>query len=148
MSRTATCPQCSALVEMPPERLATSCPYCRSPLIASDADPAGRPDLAAPFNVTREQAAGRLMQHLRARIMSPELIRRDIKPDKIEGVLLPFWVHGGVARSAWQAKVGVHYWRTVIRNGKAQRERETEWFDAAGTHVAQFEGQLVSASKG
>ena len=148
MSRTATCPQCSALVEMPPERLATTCPYCRTPLVASPSESLAQPDVAASFVLTREQAALRLAQYLRSRVWAPERVRRDIVPERIEGVLLPFWVHGGVARSQWNARIGVHYYRTVRRGGKTHRERETEWFDSAGTHVAQFEGHLVSASKG
>lgn len=151
MPRTATCPQCSALIEMPPERLATTCPYCRTPLVVSEASELGdlaRPDLVAPFVVTREQAGNRLAQHLRARVWAPEIVRRDSVPDKIEGLLLPFWVHAGVARSQWHARVGLYYYRTVRRNGKTTRERETEWFESDGTHVAQFEGHLVSASKG
>lgn len=148
MTQAATCPQCSALVEMPPDRLSTSCPYCRTPLVAAQVESLARPDLVAPFVVTRAQASGRLAQHLKARFWAPERIRREIVPEKVEGLLLPFWVHAGVARSAWTARVGVHYWRTVRSGGKTRQQRETEWFSVSGTHVAQFEGQLVSASKG
>ena len=147
MSSAFSCPQCSALVEMPPERLATTCPYCRSPLVAATAEGA-RPDLVAPFRLTREQAGFRLQQHLRAQHWSPNSIRRQAAPGKLEGVLLPFWVHDGIARSQWRARLGLYYWRTVRRGNKTVRERETEWFECEGSHVAEFKDQLVSASKG
>lgn len=147
MAAASSCPQCSALVEMPPDRLSTTCPYCRSPLVAATAE-GTRPDVVAPFRLTREQAGFRLQQYLRARIWSPNSIRRKAAPGKLEGVLLPFWVHDGIARSTWRASLGLYYWRTVRRGNKTVRKRETEWFASEGSHVAAFQDHLVSASKG
>jgi len=143
----AQCPQCSAVVEVPPERLATECPYCRANLVAA-ASQEQIPDLAAPFRLTREQASFRLRQHLSGHAWAPESVRRAGMPDAIAGLLLPFWVHSGVARSTWRAPIGLHYWVTVRSGGKTRRERRTEWFETEGSHVAEFAGELVSASKG
>ncbi len=141
-----SCPQCGAVVEMPPERAAGACAFCRTPLVAAVAD-GDRADFVAPFEVSRAQAAERLRQHLRARVWAPGDVRR-LDPDRLDGVLVPFLIHDAIARSSYTARVGADYWVTTGFGKNRKRRRETEWFELAGGHVAERRGHLVSGSRG
>lgn len=131
---------------MPQERLAGACAFCRSPLVDS-ARPGEIPDLVAPFVLTREQAAERLKRHLQGKSWAPGEVRR-LAPERLDGVLTPFFVHDAVARSSYVADVGEWYYVTVGSGKNRRRERRTEWFALQGSHVSERTGHLVSGSKG
>lgn len=149
------CPSCGASVELPPERLADSCAFCEAPLVdaSGEAEPV---EHVLPFDVDRERAARALRGWLQGKWLAPEAVRKAARPAALHGVLVPFWVFDGVARSRWDARVGVNWSRTTtsthVVNGRPQvRTRtvtETEWFPLSGTHAATYTRQLVSASRG
>ena len=150
-----SCPQCGATVEMPAHALADLCSFCESPLVD-----VGRTesqiDSVAPFELSREMASGRLQQFLADQWLAPESVRKNIRADKLNGVLVPFYAYDGVARTSWRANIGMHWYETETytetHDGKTEvRTRQvlrTEWFPLNGTHAATYSGQLVSASAG
>lgn len=146
MPASRSCPQCGAVVDLPEERLSGTCAFCRSPLVLADASRQD-PDLVAPFVLDRTQAAARLKRFLQGKRWAPDEIR-SLAPEKVEGVLTPFWIHDAIARSAYTADVGAHYYVTVGHGKNRRRERRTEWFPVQGTHVSERAGHLVSASRG
>lgn len=154
-SSVRTCPTCGATVELPAERLADRCAFCETALVDS-ASSGEAIDLVVGFDVPREQAAKRLRAWLQGHWWAPEALRGSARPENLHGVLVPFYVYDGVARSRYAAEVGVDWYRTethtVFVNGRAQvrtrRVRETEWFDVEGSHVRTYTRQLVSGSKG
>jgi hypothetical protein len=67
--------------------------------------------------------------------------------------LVPFWAYTGVARSQYDASIGVYWWRTetyIDSKGKVRTRqvRETEWFQLSGSAILELEDHLVSASEG
>ncbi|MCO4770219.1 MAG: hypothetical protein KDA24_09335 [Deltaproteobacteria bacterium] len=154
-----SCPNCGAAVTFAPDVISDRCVFCESALIAGSAS-TEHADRVAPFLVDRNAAAERLTAHLAGQWLAPKHVRETRSPEKLKGVLVPFWVHDAVARSRWDAMVGVHwyrtetYWVTVTRDGKTTRERrtrvvqETEWFPTEGTHGATYRNHLVSGSQG
>ncbi len=149
------CPQCGATVELDDNALADRCAFCESPLVDAEAVEQ-HIDRVAPFEVDRNVAARKLKQFLAGQWLAPEEVRHRVNPEKLNGVLVPFYAWEGTARSRWSARVGIYWYRTetytVIVNGKPQVRtrtvRETEWFPLSGTHAANYSGQLVSASRG
>lgn len=149
------CPQCGATVEMADNTLADRCAFCETPLVDAEAVEA-HIDRVAPFDLDRTVASKRLRQFLADQWLAPETVRHEVAPEKLNGVLVPFYAWDGVARSRWSARVGFHWYETqtytVIVNGKPQvrtrRVQHTEWFPLDGTHAADYAGQLVSASRG
>ena len=150
------CPQCGAQVELPVERISGECTFCQSRLVERTAEKLAI-DRVAPFDLTEEQAANRLNSTLRFKWMAPETIRKGGRADVVEGVYLPFWAYDAVARSTYQADIGIHWWEkqtytTTDSKGKTvtrtRRVLRVEWFPTEGTHVADYRDQLVSASRG
>ena len=152
----AECPQCGAQVELPEQRISGECAFCQSQLVSGTAEKLSI-DRVAPFDVTPTQAAELLKTTLRIQWMAPEAIRKGGRVEAIEGVSLPFWAYDAVARSTYQADVGIHWWETetyTTTNSKGKTVTRTrrvlrvEWFPTEGTHVADYRDQLVSASRG
>ena len=110
--------------------------------------------------VPRQAAADRLGDHLSGRWFAPEAVRTAGTPERLRGVLVPFWSYEAVARSQYTARVGVWWYRTevytetVMVDGKpttvtrTRQVRETEWFSTSGGHVATYTDHLVSGSRG
>ena len=146
-----SCPSCAATVELPPDRIADRCAFCETPLV--DATGAAEAiDLVAGFDVAREHAARRIRGYLQGRVWAPETVRTSARPENLHGVLVPFYVYDGVARSDYTAEVGVDWYRTETSTVNGRRRtrqvRETEWFDLAGSHVRTYTRQLASGSRG
>ncbi len=150
------CPSCAAQVSLPPGRLSDSCSFCESPLVAAERVAAEPPDRVAPFVLDQTQAAGRLRTHLAGSWLAPESVRKGAHPEELDPVLVPFWCYQATARSDWQARIGLWWYRTetyyVTVNGKRERRtrqvKETEWFPTRGSHVATYVDHLVSGSRG
>jgi hypothetical protein len=143
-------------VSLPIGRISDSCAFCESPLVAADAIAQEPVDRVAPFVLNGKQAAERLGTHLAGRWMAPESVRKGAQPEALDAVLVPFWCYQATVRSAWQAQIGIWWYRTetyiVMVDGKPQtrtrRVKETEWFQSSGTHVATYVDHLVSGSRG
>lgn len=154
-SNVRSCPQCGASVALPEEQIASLCAFCESPLVKTDSE--GQPiDRVAPFDVTKHQAGNLLAEHLQGRWFIPEVLRQAGQPEKLRGVLIPFWCYDAEARSDWSARQGIHWYRTetytTTVNGKTVTRtrvvKETEWFSTSGSHVASYDDHLVSGSRG
>ncbi len=153
------CPNCGASVELPPDVFADRCAFCESPLVDAAGD-AVQVDRVAPFRVSKEAAADRLADNLAGRWFAPESVRKAGAPERLRGVLIPFWSYEAVAHSDYTARVGVWWYRTevytevVMVDGKpttvsrTREVRETEWFRTSGSHVATYTDHLVSGSVG
>lgn len=155
MSTLRQCPQCGAAVELPEGRFADRCAFCESPLVDATAR-AERVDLVVPFELDARQAATRLRRYLQDHRWAPEPLRATGAPERLQGVLVPFYAYDGVARSRYNARIGLHWYRTetytVTVNGRprtrTRRVQETEWHDTEGFHVGAYARQLVSGSRG
>jgi len=147
------CSGCGAQVELPPGAMSTRCGYCDAPLVDAARSTVSF-DAVAPFRVDERVALERLRGYLAGRTWAPEAVRRAaVDRRSLRGVLVPFHVLDGVARSEWSAEVGVEWYETETyrdKDGKVQvrRVRRVEWFDASGTAVHRVEDHLVSASRG
>ena len=153
------CPNCGAAVTLPSGVISGACVFCESPLVAGQAQ-GEQPDLVAPFVLGKDAAAQRLSSFLQGQWLAPASVRASRNPNKLRGVLVPFWAYDAAARSRWDGNIGVYWYRTetytvtVTRDGKTVTEtrtrqvRETEWFPTHGTHAASYTGHLVSGSQG
>jgi hypothetical protein len=146
-------------VELPPDVIADQCAFCESPLVDGSgwAEPADR---VAAFLVPQEAAADRLGDYLSGRWFAPESVRTAGEPDRLRGVLVPFWSYEAVARSQYTARIGIWWYRTEVYTEtitvdgetktvtRTRQVRETEWFHTSGSHVATYTDHLVSGSRG
>ncbi len=149
------CPQCAAVVQMPPGALSDRCSYCATPLVDEQAGAAAI-ERVVPFRLDAQGAAEALRQRLRRAWLAPAALRKAMRPDRVDGVLVPFWSIRAAVRTRYRARAGFWWWETIttteIVDGKpvtrTRRVRRTEWFPLEGTHAAELEGHLVSASRG
>ncbi len=151
--RIRRCTSCGAAVEFPAAAVSVTCGYCTSPLV--DAERATLSvDRVAPFRVTRERARQKLQELVRGHFWAPGAVKNGMQDQSVlRGVLVPFYVYSGVARSRFDAQVGIHYQSTeayVDSKGKTRTRKRThtEWFPHNGSAILAFEDQLVSASAG
>ncbi|MFT4709063.1 MAG: hypothetical protein ACI9D0_000748 [Bacteroidia bacterium] len=156
------CRDCGAKITMPAHRFAATCPYCASPSVVDrPVDAKGhrkeQPDFILGFDVTREEATRRVEGWVaKSRLFAPSAIKR-AEVTGIQGIYLPAWLYGSVARSSYQARIGENYtttetYTTTDSKGNTQiRTRtvtKTEHRDLTGNHSAYVLDVVVTASKG
>lgn len=153
---TQQCSSCGAIIELPVERVSDACSYCASQLVDTQRGETAI-DRVAPFRVPKSAALSRLRSHLARRFWAPRSLRRLAAQGAVDvqlsGVLVPFYAYDAHCRSRYQARVGVHWYRTETVKGKdgkkkEKRIQETEWFPLEGSAVGQLHGHLESASNG
>jgi hypothetical protein len=142
MSSARQCPQCAATVDLPADRLADRCAFCDAPLVDIDAD-AEAIEHVVPFTLSRERALDRLRTHRARQRWAPEALRTG-PPTSLEGILVPFYVFDGSARSTYEARIGL----TAPGRSGRRKDGALTWFPVTGTHVATYHRQLVSGSRG
>ncbi len=89
-----TCSACAGEIVADNTTVATSCPYCGSPVIvAGKLSGAFRPDYVIPFKVNREQAQKALERFMKRKPLLPKDFKHKHTIDKIEGIYVPFWLY-------------------------------------------------------
>jgi hypothetical protein len=147
------CSGCGARVELPAGEVSTKCSYCGSPLVDSE-KAAHHFDAIAPFRIERTVAQQRLREYLGKKLWAPKAVRRTMVDGRdLRGLLVPFWTYDGVVRSEYDARIGIHWYRTETYTdgqGKTRTRtvKETEWFHMEGTAARRFADHLVSGSVG
>jgi len=147
------CSGCGARVELPGGEVSTKCSYCGSPLVDSE-KAAHHFDAIAPFRIERTVAQLRLKEFLGRKLWAPKAVRHAMVHGRdLRGLLVPFWTYDGVLRSEYEARIGIHWYRTETytdTQGKTRTRtvKETEWFYMEGTAARRFDDHLVSGSVG
>lgn len=156
------CRDCGASLTLPAERFTAICPYCASPSVVDR--PAGsgnskrvRPDYVLGFDITPEEASRRVKAWIgRSRMFAPSGVRQAQVTD-VQGIYLPAWLYGSVARTHYEAQIGENYTTTetyTTTDGKGKISVHTrvvvrtEYRHLAGDHVSYLLDVLVTASQG
>lgn len=141
------CKNCGANTVLPRSTLATTCPYCSSPVVV-DEKQIGlvRPDTIVPFELSAEQAENRLAAWARSKPFAPRDFRRGRKNVSIKGVYTPAWTFDLVTYTHYEGRLGRHRTRTVRRDGKTYTETYTEWFHVDSEIDNSFDDIYVSGS--
>jgi hypothetical protein len=155
------CESCGAEVATEPNQRSYVCPFCDSTYVVElPTATTGRqpPEFVIGFTITPEQAQEKFKHWLRDNSWyQPGDLAIASVVDKLKGVYLPFWSFSMLAKSAWRAQIGEHWYRTETYTQrdskgntvtKTRRVQETEWWPLAGRHHRYYSGYLVSGSKG
>ena len=154
---TVTCNGCGARTDLQPNVTAGHCPFCDSPLVAQHvSEKRFKPRSLVPFGITRENATALFRQWIKSRWFAPSSFKREVKPDRLNGVYCPFWTYDSATITDYTGQRGEYYYvtrtYTVTVNGKSQtrtrRERRTRWYPASGTVDNSFDDILIRASRG
>ena len=153
---TVTCPNCGARFEAGPDRHATACPFCATPVVTDTGQTRQiKPQGVLPFVITEQQARGALEAWMKGLWFAPSGLRQYSRRNRrMSGVYSPFWTFDADTRTAYSGRRGDYYYETVwvtqVVNGRSQRVatqvRRTRWRSASGQVARDFDDVLVLAS--
>jgi DNA-directed RNA polymerase subunit RPC12/RpoP len=150
------CGNCAAHIELPENVVADRCPYCDSPIIATElCTRPVRPTAVMPFAIDREEATEHYRKWLHSRWFMPNRVKREARTRQFKGIYLPHWTYDSDTTAVYTGMRGEYYWVTVnyteTVNGRSvqrsRRERRTRWYPAAGTAFNLFRDLLVPANR-
>jgi len=141
------CENCGASTVLPRSTLATTCPYCSSPVVLDETKTSFvRPDTIEPFEINPEQAKRFLSKWTRNKIFAPRKFRRGFNAQSIKGVYTPAWTFDLQTVTRYEGRLGRTCTRTVRRNGKTYTETYVSWFSVDGVMDNAFDDIFVSGN--
>ena len=141
------CANCGASSVLHRTALATTCPFCGSPVVLDEkATGLVRPDSLVPFELNEREAAAQLSAWKRRKIFAPNRFRKHTPAKSVKGVFVPVWTFDADTQSSYSGTLGKHKTRTVRRGGKTETETYTEWFHVSGTMPASFDDIMIAGS--
>ncbi|MCL2170432.1 MAG: hypothetical protein FWB74_10480, partial [Defluviitaleaceae bacterium] len=88
-----TCNSCGGEIIADASTAATSCPYCRNPVVMKGKLSGSlKPDLIIPFQLDKAAAKKALAAHLADKKLLPKCFKSKKTLDDINGVYVPFWL--------------------------------------------------------
>ena len=152
------CSSCGALVTFTPPEVTGECSFCGARFVnqPKSADPAIAPKALLPFVWTQAQALERVKAWLASRWFAPNALKQVARPEKLQGIYLPFWTYDSYTVSHYTGKRGEYYYVTETSTendsqGKqvtrTRQVRHTRWYPAAGTVSRWFDDVLIAASR-
>ena len=94
------CNSCSGEIMADRDTVASSCPYCGSPVVMKgNLSGALRPKKIIPFKYDKEDAKKRYRKFLKKKPLLPSKFRTDATINEIKGIYVPYWVFDGKARA-------------------------------------------------
>ena len=126
------CNHCGAEVIVHSAESSTFCVYCGNPAIVfSRVSKQVKPDGLIPFKISKELAIENVKeQFAKASYIPKEL--RDLKPDKVRGIYVPYWIVEGDFHDA----IVTETTQMTQRSGETHRHREYIYHGIAGSFKA------------
>ena len=141
------CANCGATSVLSRTTLATTCPFCASPVVLDEkAMGLVRPDSLVPFELSVKDAVSQLSVWKKRKIFAPNKFRKHTKEKSIKGVFVPVWTFDADTVSHYSGTLGKHRTRTVRRNGKTYTETYTDWFHVSGDINVAFDDVMIAGS--
>ena len=96
-----TCQSCGGEIVQEESDIASSCPFCASPVINTGRVTGSlRPDLVIPFKIDKKAAKEALRERASVSKLVPAPFRNEDHLDEIKGVYVPFWLYDSEAEGA------------------------------------------------
>ncbi len=152
------CDTCGAESSLEPNITSSSCPYCATPLIVSNAhiESIIQPKSLLPFKLTKKEAIEAFKKWINKLWFAPNALKKGVLSfDHFKGVYLPFWTFDSNTNTNYTGQKGVHYYvsetYTTTENGKSvtrtRQVQKTRWHYASGQVNHVFDDVLVPASE-
>ncbi len=88
-----TCNSCGGEIVSDTTVVATSCPYCDSPVVLSKGIAGDlKPDYVIPFKLSKEDAKKGFLNHLKGKRLLPKVFKDENHIDEIKSLYVPFWL--------------------------------------------------------
>lgn len=120
------------------------CPYCGATQVmpAQDEDSIA-PGGVAPFEVSKEAAAGNFQKWLKGRLFTPRAAKQSCKADAMNGIYLPYWTYDANTVSQWTGEAGYEYEET---DSEGNTTTKTRWKNVRGLLNLFIDDELVCGS--
>lgn len=152
------CETCGAESSLEPNITSSSCPYCATPLIVSNAHSENiiQPKSLLPFKLDKKEAIASFKKWINKLWFAPNILKKAVLSfDHFKGVYLPFWTYDSSTNTPYTGQRGVHYYvtesYTTTEDGKSvtktRQVQKTRWHHASGTVNHFFDDVLVPASE-
>ncbi|MBI5155200.1 primosomal protein N' (replication factor Y) - superfamily II helicase, partial [Candidatus Poribacteria bacterium] len=143
------CGGCGAMVQMPANVAADTCPFCASHLTnpIESPKPVMRPGGILPFTIGEDDARRRFKEWVKGRWFAPGELRRMAQLNRLAGLYVPYWTYDAMTWSFFAGERGDHYWVTVGTGKNQHRVRRTRWTSVQGRVDQWFDDVLVCGSK-
>jgi len=143
--KSVECKTCGAVSIYDALETAAVCPFCGSTqVMPSHTDKTIAPGGVCPFEITKENASERFYQWLKKKLFTPRKAKRNIFPDAIKGVYLPYWTYDAQTTSQFTGRAG--YDRT-IKKKDGTTTTTTDWHFVNGVYQEFFDDETLMASK-
>ncbi len=141
--RIYVCKSCGGEIVGDETLAATKCPYCDNPVVMMGQFTGDlKPDYVIPFKLTKEDAKEGLRNHVKGKILLPNMFKDENHIDEIKGVYVPFWLFEA------DADAKINYRATKVRtwSDSSYNYTETRYFAAVRAGSVGFERIPVDGS--
>jgi len=156
-SRTLSCPNCGASIELQGAEHAVQCPFCATPVVVDTGTKRLiKPQGLVPFALTEEQARAALGRWLGGLWFAPSgLAQYARRGRRMTGIYAPFWTFDAASRTGYTGRRGDYYYESrqvrVMVNGRAETRteqvRHVRWTPVAGRVARDFDDVLIYAAR-
>ena len=144
---TYRCQNCGAVTTVDKATLATTCPFCNSPVVMEENLPSIlQPNVVVPFELSQKDASAVLAKWRKGKLYAPRNFRKSTKEQNVKGVFVPCWTFDAVTSSPYSGKVGQRRTRTVRRNGKTYTQTYIHWYHVSGVMDMSFDDMMIQGN--
>ena len=149
------CQSCGAQTVLDANSVSQNCSFCGSAHVVRIDELAGiKPESLIPFNIARPKAESLFARWIGRKWLAPRSLKKEYRPEKIQGVYVPFWTYDAATQSTYTAEAGTYYYttrtRTVTQNGKTrtvtEQVRHVRWRWVSGTYAKAYDDLLINAA--
>lgn len=143
-TKTVLCKACGAESIYDTMQTSAVCPFCGSNQVMDQQDvDTIAPGGVVPFSITDKQASDLFHKWIKKKFFCPKLAKNSAKPDRFQGVYLPYWTFDTQTVSTYSAEYGIDH-RKKDRDGNTHIE--TEWHQTHGRYKEFIDDELVAAT--
>lgn len=144
-TKTVLCKACGA--ESIYDALQTSavCPFCGSNQVMdqNDTDTIA-PGGVVPFSISDKEASELFKKWIKRKFFCPKLAKESAKPDRFNGIYLPYWTFDTKTYSTYTGEYGIDHKR---KDKDGNTHIETDWHRTSGRYEEFIDDELVLATK-
>ncbi|HEX3028648.1 MAG TPA: hypothetical protein VHT34_04975, partial [Clostridia bacterium] len=142
------CEGCGGETVVEKHQTALYCTYCGSSHVLESKQSAGiKPEGIIPFKIDKNKAKELFDKWIRRRWLAPGKLKHLQQSEKLISVYVPYWTYDAQTYNYYTAEGGEHYYVTVERDGKQEKEQRTRWYSVSGRFSRFFDDVQVNASK-
>ena len=148
--QTVKCTNCGASSTLEPNVTSSSCAFCDTPLVVSQAQTTKmhKPQYVLPFKIEERKAIENFETWINKLWWAPSNLKRYASADKVDGVYIPFWTYDCETDTTYEGQRGDNYTETTTNaDGETETETHTRWSYASGRIRKAFDDILITATK-